>query len=259
MPVNVSALSPESREVYLERGRRVTTPDALAQADKTIRAFLRWAAEVTANGYGPDDDTYLSDTRDTLLARFTDGSNAKDASKLAMVDYVKAQRDAKDDRQSVRTLLISCLTHLRDGGSLPDAKRVQTLLEQTSTAANDTALLDQLTRLYNMINEPVLVPLIVNRGGVDMIVRVQNSRESLLTAMRQRAGHPVTALADERDILDGIIVTLTRTAYRAARVASRRLGLPAIASDFKLVHFRAHVGSSEDGAEPTPPDAPASK
>lgn len=258
MPVDVLALSPESREIYLELGRRVTTPDSLAQANKTIRAFARFGAEVTAHGYGPEDDAHLSDTRDTLLDRFTDGSTAKDASKLSKVDYVSARRDAKDDRQSVRTLLTSCATRLRDGGNLPDAKRVQSLLDQTSNVANDTALLDQLSRLHTMINEPVLVPLIINRGGPEMLVRIPTSRESLLTAIRQRAGHPdVSALSDERDILDGIIVTLTRTAVRAARVAARRLGLPAIAQEFKLVYFRTTRGDSvEDDIEPTLPDEP---
>jgi hypothetical protein len=259
MPVDVSALPPESREVYLDRGRRVTTPNTLAQANKTIRAFIRYGAEVTADGYGPEDDAHLSDTRDTLIARFTDGALARDASKLVTVDYVSARRDAKDDRESGRTLLTSCLARLRDGGNLQDAKRVQNLLEQTSAAADDTTLIDHLSRLHGMITDPALTPLITTRGGPGLIGRIQNSREALLTAMHQRVGHPdVSALSDERDILDGIIVTLTRTAARAARVAARRLGQPAIASEFKLVYLRAgRNGVIEDGDQPTPFEPPA--
>jgi hypothetical protein len=258
MPVDVSALSPESCEVYLELGRRETTANTLAQANKTEGAFARWGVQVTEDGYGPEDDAHLSDTRDTLITRFTDGSNAKGASKLATADYLSARRDAKDDRQSVRTLLSSCLPRLRDGGSIQDAKRVQSLLEQTSVAASDNVLIDHMARLGAMITEPALVPLIVTRGGPGLIVRINNSREALLAAIRQRASQPeVSALADERDILDGIIITLTRNAARAARVTARRLRLPAIAQEFKLVYFR--TTRSGGGGEPTPDPAPASE
>jgi hypothetical protein len=259
MPVDVSTLPPESREVYLDLGRRVTTPNTLAQANKTIRAFTKFGAEVTLHGYGPDDDAHLSDTRDTLIDRFTDGSDAKGASKLAAGAYVTARRDAKDERQSVRTLLTGCVPRLRDAGNVVDAKRLQSLLEQTSRAPNDTALLDHMKRLHALLGEPVLEPLIVNRGGPDMLLRIERSRNSLLSAIRERGGNPeVSALSDERDILDGIIVTLTRNAARAARVAARRLGQPAIAQEFKLVYFRAtRNGSVEDGGEPTLPGVPA--
>jgi hypothetical protein len=261
MPVDVSALSPESCEHYLELGRRESTANTLAQANRTIGAFARWGAQVTEDGYGSEDDAHLSDTRDTLIARFTEGSDARGASKLATADHVSARRNAQDDRQSVRTLLSSCLARLRDGGNIADAKRVQSLLEQTSTVTGDTALIDHMARLGAMIREPALVPLIVSRGGPGLIVRVQNSREALLAALRQRASQPeVSALADERDILDGIIITLTRTAARAARVTSRRLRLPAIAQEFKLVYFRTtRSGAADNGGEPTTDPAPAAE
>ena len=259
MPVDVSTLPLEACEHYLELGRRETTHNTLAQANKTIRAFAQWGVQVTQDGYGPEDDAHLSDTRDTLIARFTDGSNAKDASKVATVDLLKARRDAKNDRQSARSLLSSCVPPLRDRGDVQDARRVGSLLEQTSTFEHDIALVDHLSRLHDMISEPVLVPLIVNRGGPGLIVRTRNSRENLLVALRERAGHPgVTALANERDILDGIIITLTRNAARAARAASRRLGLPAIAQDFKLVYFRAtRNGAVDDETQPTLPGEPS--
>jgi hypothetical protein len=256
MPVDVSALSPESREHYLQLGRRETSHNTLAQANKTIGAFAHWGAQVTEDGYGPEDDAHLSDTRDTLLDRFTDGSNARGATKVATVDLVMARRDARGDRRSARSLLSSCVPPLRDRGNVQDARRVQSLLEQTSSVEHDTALIDQLTRMHDIISEPVLVPLMAGRGGPGLIVRIQRSRENLVAALRERAGHTGgTALANERDILDGIIITLTRNAARAARAASRRLGLPAIAQDFKLVYFRSGGASAtDDGAEPTPPE-----
>lgn len=253
MPVDVSALSPESRKIYLGLGRRVTTPNALAQANKTLGAFVLYGAEVTEEGYGPDDDSHLSDTRDTLIERYTDRSDAKGASKVAKVNYLKAVREAKQDRLGARNLLTSCVLPLRDGGNLSDAQRIQSLLDDTSAAPDDTTLLDHMKRMHATLIEPVLVPLIAGRGGPGLTVRLETSRDKLLAAIRERAAHPeVSALSDERDILDGIIVSLTRNAARAARVAARRLGQPAIAKEFELVYFRSTRSIPADGDEPTP-------
>lgn len=254
MPIDVSTLPAESREGYLELGRRVTTANSLAQANKTILAFGRFGVEVTAHGYGTDDDARLSDARDTLLERHSDRSDAKGASKVSMGTYLTALSGAKQERLSVRTLLTSCISPLRDGGNLADANRVRSLLDQTSAAIDDTTLLDHMKRLHAMLNEPMLESYIATRGGPGMIVRVISARESLIAAMRERAANPeVSALSDERDILDGIIVTLTRNAARAARVAARRLGQPAIAQEFKLIHFRSRASAPEP--EPAPPVA----
>lgn len=253
MTIDVSALAPEARAHYLLLGERVTTPNALAQADKTIRAFVRFGAEVTDNGYGPDDHAYLSDTRDTLLARHTDRSEAMGVSKMAGVTYDVAERNAKDERLSGRSLLNTCVTPLRDTGKLQEAQRIQTLLKQTSAAPTDDVLLDHLKRMHLMLNEPFLVPLITGRGGPSIIARLQTARDNLLAAIRDDAAHPdVSAVSEERNILDGIIVVNTRNAYAAARVAARRLGQPAIATAFKLVHFRRSNTPIVDDEPETP-------
>jgi hypothetical protein len=177
------------------------------------------------------------------------------ASKVAAEAYLTALRNAKHERLSVRTLLNTCVSPLRDVSNLHDAQRAQSLLEQTSAAPNDTTLIDHMKRLYAMLIEPVLLPVIVNRGRSSMIVRVQNASESLLAAVRQRAvNSDVSAASDERDILDGILVTLTRSAAAAAGVAARRLGQPALAAEFKLVYFRRSSSTPVvDGDEPAAP------
>jgi hypothetical protein len=117
-----------------------------------------------------------------------------------------------------------------------------------------------MKRLHGMVNEPVLAPIIAGRGGPGIITRLQTARDNLLLAIRDYAGNPdVSAVSEERNILDGIIVVNTRNAYAAARIAARRLGQPAIASAFKLVHLRKtrntpveDVDPDEPGTEPEP-------
>jgi hypothetical protein len=264
MTIDVSALAPEARAHYRILGERVTTRDTLAQADMTILAFVRFGVEVSDNGYGLEDHTHLSDTRDTLLQRHTDRSDAMGASQLAGVTYSVALRGAKDERMCVRTLLNTCVTPLRDTGKLQDAQRVESLLKQTSAAPDDGALLDHMKRLHVMVNEPVLAPLIAGRGGPGIIARLQSARDSLLLAIRVHAANPeVSAVSEERNILDGIIVVNTRNAYAAARVAARRLGQPAIANAFKLVHLRktrnAPVEDVDPGDDQDEPDTDPSE
>lgn len=260
MTIDVSALAPEARAHYRILGERVTTQATLAQADLTILAFGRFGVQVTDSGYGSEDHGQLSDTRDTLLQRHTDRSDAMGASKLAGVTYSVALRGAKDERMCVRTLLNTCVTPLRDTGKLQDAQRVLSLLKQTSAAPDDHILLDHMKRLHAMVTEPVLAPLIAGRGGPGAIVRLQTARDNLLLAIRDHAGNPeVSAVSEERNILDGIIVVNTRNAYAAARVAARRLGQPPIAAAFKLIHLRKtrntpveDVDPDDDQDEPEP-------
>ena len=251
MIIEVASLAPEAREHYRVRGERVTTADAVAQAHKTMGAFHRYGAQVTEDGYGPEDYGRLSDAADTLLERHTDRSDAMDASKLTGVTYHAALRGAKNGRQSVRTLFNTCIPPLRDNGKLQEVARIESLLKQTRAAPDDNTLIDHLKRLQAMLNEPMLAPLIATRGGAGIGARLQTSREALMAAIRDRAAHPdVAAASEERNIIEGIIVVNTRNAYAAARIAARRLGQPAIANEFKLIHFRSSTRTSPVEDEP---------
>lgn len=251
MLIVVSSLAPEAREHYRVLGERVATPDAVAQANKTLRAFEHFGVQVSEHGYGVEDNARLFDAHETLLARHTDRSEAVDASKLAGVTYSVALRGAKHERQSARTLCNTCITPLLDEGRVQDATRLQTLIKQTAAAPDDNTLLDHIKRLQAMLADATLAPLFATRGGPSISTRLETARVTLLGATRDRAAHPdVSTASEERNIIEGIIVVNCRNAYAAARVAARRLGQPAIASEFKLVHFRSNTRSAPAGDEP---------
>lgn len=257
MLIHVSSLAPEAREHYRVLGERVATPDAVAQANKTLRAFEHFGVQVSEHGYGVDDHGRLSDAHETLLARHTDRSGAMDASKLAGVTYSAALRGAKHERQSARTLCNTCISPLRDEGKVQDAQRLETLLKQTKAAPDDNTLLDHIKRLQAILAEPALMPLFATRGGPSISARLETSRVTLLGAIRDRAAHPdVSVASEERNIIEGIIVVNCRNAYAAARVAARRLGQPHIANEFKLVYFRSNTRSAPAGDEPENDDQP---
>jgi hypothetical protein len=251
MIIELASLSPEAREHYRIRGERVTTSDAVAQAHKTMGAFRLFGVQVAEDGYGPEDHERLSDATDTLLERYTDRSEALDASKLSGITYHTARRGARQGRQSARTLFNTCIAPLRDTGKLQEVARIESLLKQTRAAPDDNALIDHLKRLHAMLNEPMLEPYVAGRGGASISARLQSSREAFMAAIRERAAHPdVAATSEDRNIIEGIIVVNCRNAYAAARIAARRLGQPAIANEFKLVYLRSSTRTTPVEDEP---------
>jgi hypothetical protein len=107
------------------------------------------------------------------------------------------------------------------------------------------------------------------RASGQIAQRLTDARDELLACDYENAAHPeVAATAENRTLLCGIAITLVRSANAAARVAARRLGQPAIAVAFKLVHLepprrkRAAAAPPADepaapAGEPVPSAAPA--
>lgn len=79
-----------------------------------------------------------------------------------------------------------------------------------------------------------------------------------MSSMRQRAATPeISAVADERDIHDGIIVSLARAARNAGRAAARELGQPAIEVAFRLTHLTPRSARDPERDTPDLPEDPA--
>jgi hypothetical protein len=105
---------------------------------------------------------------------------------------------------------------------------VQVALDQTSVVPDDDQrLLEQLDTLDGVLGDPLVTEAIADRGGEAIARRLTDAHAALMRSMRQRAATPeISAVAGERDILDGIIVSrappATPPAPRPATWASPR-------------------------------------
>jgi hypothetical protein len=162
---------------------------------------------------------------------------------------------ARRKRRCTRSVLGLALDTLIENDQQAAADRVQVALDQASVVPDDDQrLLEQLDTLVGVLGDPLVTEAIADRGGESITQRLTDAHAALMSSIRQRAATPeISAVADERDTLDGIIVSLARAARNAARAAARDLGQPAIEVEFRLTHLTPR---SDSDPRTRPPRAP---
>ena len=259
MAIDLAAMSPQARERYLALGRRYATRRVLLQGDKTSQGLAKHAALLVPNGFALRDGTRLAEACDQVRALVVGRAQAGGSRKLTGEGYQTAARTGRNARRSAITALTASEPELLEQGDEAVAQLVQTVLASTSLLPGSEALPTQLQMLFDVLVHPTVAAAAVDRGGPGIVGRLHSARTDMLTAIRERAGHtPVSAVAEERDILEGIVVSLARSANAAARVTARALGQPSIARDFALTYLEASRRSGDEDPEtPAEPGEPA--
>ena len=257
MAWSIDALAPAAREHYLALGRRYTAHQVLQQANKAVTAHAKYAVELAEDGFGIEDGQLLVELRDVLYAQVTVCSEASQARALSKRTQVDARRSARQERRSARLLLDRALVKLRDSGDTHTALAVKTSLEQTKRLRSAADLYNHLQLLHAALTHPLVVGVIATRGGDRATRRLVESRDALLAATRENASHPeVRAEVEAREVMEGVLVSLVRSAAEAARLSSRRLALPSIATAFRLTYLAPWRTRRKPGAQE--PDTPTS-
>ena len=134
------------------------------------------------------------------------------------------------------------------------AQEIEATLEQTRTSQDDPEkLATQLDLLRKTLNLPAVTTITVQSGGPEAITDLEASAVALRDAAQGKAGGGTVGATENIDILDGIIVTLARSARKAARAAARKLRQPALATAFELSHiYDNRSESSTDVPNPAP-------
>ena len=259
MAIDIATMSPQARERYLAIGIRYATERVLLQGNKTLQALVKYALLLVDYGFALRDGDRLAAACDRVRELMVGRAQADGSRKLTGESYRTAARNGRNARRSAITALSACVSELLEQGDEPVAQLVQTALDATSHLPGGEALPKQLQMLLDVLAHPVVAAAVADRGGPSIATRLENTRKSILTAQRERAGHtPVSAVAEERDVLEGIVVSLARSANAAARVAARTLGQPSIALEFALTYLDGsrNAGPADPGA-PSEPDVPS--
>lgn len=256
MTVDIDSLTPQARKHYRAIGERYGTEAVLAQADQTIRGLTMYGPLLIDSGFGTTDAERFIGARDLLLGKDGVVIQAKSNQKVLGKALSTARQDAKAERASGTALLTGAEAQMLET-DLETARIVQTALADTKTAATDKALTDHLETMHGVLSLPALTEFVATRGGPPLLDRIAAARTTLIEAKRNRDGKTaVTAAAEHRNIIDGIIVSLARSANAAARAAARRLGQPAIAAAFKLDHLKPRRRRPAPVTEPGEPETP---
>jgi hypothetical protein len=136
-------------------------------------------------------------------------------------------------------------------------RELDTALEQTRTAEKDAEKLAvQLGVLLRVLGgakaqpaHPLLVKAAQLRGGEAAVKALSLQVASLQEAAKQGSPGGTATETEEMDLLDGIIVTLTRKARKAAREADKKAGTKSLSKEFALDKLYQSSGKKKPKTE----------
>ncbi|MRG92279.1 hypothetical protein [Polyangium spumosum] len=237
-PIDTSTIAPKARQEYLRIGKQFGSADTLKQANKTLEAFEKHGSALKNHGFIAADATRLSDARDTLIAAGFGRAEVQGDRKLTNKSFVAALQEGKTTRETARSILHAGHNALVEEGDEASSNTIAVALDQTRAAQDDAEKLAvQLDTLRDVLTKEAIAAAVFDRGGPGAALRLGKAAETLRAVAKEREGTSTVAATEHLDLIDGIVVTLARSARKAARAAARELKQPAIAAAFELSHL----------------------
>lgn len=257
MAIDISKIAPSARESYLRIGRQFGSTDTINQASKTLEACDKYLSVLKLHGFGAVDQARLADARQDLIAAGVERSAQVGQKKITNKSFVASIVQGKETRQSARSILDNARRNLVENDDETTARAIEVTLEQTRVSQDDPEkLATQLDLLRTTLNMGAVAAIVVESGGPEAVQELAGAAQALREIAHEKAGISTVGATENIDILDGIIVTLARSARRAARAAARKLKQPALAAAFELSHLYDQRSNSVADA-PSPAPAPA--
>lgn len=258
MTIDLTKIPPASRKELIEAGRRFSSEETLAQAEQTLKALAVHGPKLIEHGFGTEDETELKDARDELIDAGVGRETKRTSKRTAYVAQADAMRGAQQGRLRARSVLGNAqrLLMRTDGPEAESAVRtIDTLLKHTSVTGDDPErMASQLDLLKAGLTNDAVEKVVEKRGGPKAVEELEMHAEALRVASEATAGPRGTPVHTEQlDLIDGIILSLTRAAREAAEVASKTLGEPSLVAEFELskLYPNARKPAAKTGAPAT--------
>ena len=238
MSLDLSKISSRAILKYVEAGERFSSAHTLAQANKTLGALERYSDLLADHGFPARDIEKLKGARDEVRATTTGHQQAALSNKTTSKDYVDSVLEGKQVREQGRSVLSGAIVDLTERDTEGDAQAangITSTLEKTRSAGDSAVLLsEQLRLLCDKLDEEGIASMAADRNGAAVVARLKASIDRLdgISEALNRSGS--SAQQERLDLLDGIIIDLSRRARRAARSAAKAHGKPAVAEAFNL-------------------------
>jgi hypothetical protein len=250
MAIDPKSIPQALRKKLIQLGEQYGSQDTLDQANQTLGAYARHGQALP--GFSAKDAKRLEEARDGLVEAGVGRDAAKGAKKVTGKAYADAIHLAQSARLSARAVLASAQEDLEED-SAPEAqeaaRRASAALALTRLASSKAEpLAKQLTLLVATLKDPPLTA--VAEGAAQAITALEAATSALRQADQSdvaRRGTP--AETETLDLLDGIIVRLTRRARRAAGAVARQAGNPALAQAFQLDKLYRSKGGAPPPAD----------
>ncbi|MDC3961428.1 hypothetical protein KEG38_46840 [Polyangium jinanense] len=250
MALDLTILSKEARATFIKDGEKFGSEDTLDQANQTLNAYLTHGPKLAAFGFAPEDAAELKDARDLLIEAGVGREAKRTNKKVDTAAHATAMRDGQGIRLRARSVLAGSKRALLLAGQGGAVQKIVVLLDQESVAADDAeGLAKQLDALRAALKEPAVADAAKSRGGPQATLDLESRAQALRDAAKAKAQPRGTPVETETlDLIDGIIVSLARTAREAADAAARELGESAIATEFELSALYKRRAKKDDEA-----------
>jgi hypothetical protein len=254
MAIDLSIIAPKARENYLRIGRQFGSTDTINQASKTLEGCEKYLDMLKLHGFSAANKQRLVDARQELIAAGVDRAEQVGHNKVTNKAFVAALMQGKEARQSGRSILESARGKLLENDDDTTAPEIEATIEQTRTSQDDPEkLATQLDLLRKTLSFVAVVAVTGDSGGPEAIADLEAGAGALRDTAQGKASGGTVGATENIDILDGIIVSLARSARKAARAAARKLRQPALAAAFELSHlYDKRSTSSTDTPNPAP-------
>lgn len=239
MPFDEATISGSARAVYIELGKHWSSQQVLAQANMHVGALKEHGAALVAHGFGAGDAGQLEDARDALRAAEAVRTRARGDRTAGSQAHRDALRAGGHERRSARTILGNAARALREDGSdaaLEAARDIEGMLAQTarSPGRDGETMAMQLDVLRSKLGDPAVAAAAATRGGPQAVARLGAAIGKLRESTPKIIGRGTPEETELLHVLRGLVVTLTRSARKAAAEAADELGTPALLEAFEL-------------------------
>ncbi|HSN99292.1 MAG TPA: hypothetical protein VLS89_13445 [Candidatus Nanopelagicales bacterium] len=264
MDLDLSTISPQVRAEYIRIGRGFGSALTLAQANRHLEALRTHGAALVEHGFGAADETQLGGARDMLQQRSVGRTVAKGSKKASSKRRAEAMALGRQARKGGQAILGSTARALREQGgdsALEAARAIEGKLEETrrSPGRDGEGLAVQLEVMKSALVEPAVAAAAAERGGAAMVLRLEKAIAELRAGNQKKLVRGTPEETEQLDLLDGLVVTLTRNARKAALAAAEQLGMPSLAAAFELSELYPAVRGAgkqgQKGAEAEPVEA----
>lgn len=267
MPIDLSKIPPTTRKALIQSGKKFGSSDTLGQANKTLKGLETHAATLEDHGFGPDDVDDLKSARDGLIAAGVSREDKRVGKKTTNQAHTDAMRGAQQIRLRARSVLKAAkrvLAHTGGEAAEEAARSIDAVLGKGAVAGDDAEKLStQLDQLRTALEDSTIKPVVADRGGPKAAADLKTQADKLREASQTTAAPRGTPQETEQlDLLDGIILSLVRSAREAADADSKALGEPALVAEFELTELygngngKTRANASEETTAAGAPGAP---
>jgi hypothetical protein len=239
MTLDLESIPADERKRLVEIGKNYSSRDTIKQAEQSLNAFENHKNALAEEGFTQEEADELIEFRQLLIEAGGDRDDARGAKKVTRQDLLDGIQDTKKKRLRARSALStirSKFAKLSTNEAKSARQSIDTVLAETSSSGADAAkLAAQCDRLSTVLQLKEVASQISARKLDGIAAELTSCAENLRNAAKATSTSSGTPVEQERlDLLDGLIIELTREARKAARAASSNTGNAAIAKEFEL-------------------------